>query len=139
MDSTTQATANDVQVKAEPNEAPLQPQSQQSEWSLKLKNAEDHPYSESAWNALLDFAEESSDLEKIKEAYEALLQKYPNTVRIISMPFNLISRDPKPMPPCFRPKVVCTDIIFESFSDKSSHVSIRRRLVRPILENVCVR
>lgn len=134
-----QTTAGDAQVKTEPNEAPLQPQTQQSEWSIKLKNAEDHPYSESAWNALLDFAEESSDLEKIKEAYEALLQKYPNTVRIIPMSFNSISREPKPMPPCFRPKVDCTDIIFEPFSDKSSHVSIRRRLVRPIFENICVR
>ncbi|KAL5512152.1 hypothetical protein ACEPAG_3673 [Sanghuangporus baumii] len=76
-----QAQANDTQDRTEATESALhaQPQLQPSEWSQKLSYAQDNPYSDAAWNALLDFAEESGDLEKIKEAYEALLQKYPNT------------------------------------------------------------
>ncbi|KAL5508671.1 RNA14 [Sanghuangporus vaninii] len=76
-----QAQASDTQLKSEATESALQtqPQPQPSEWSQKLSYAQDNPYNEAAWNALLDFAEESGDLEKIKEAYEALLQKYPNT------------------------------------------------------------
>ncbi|KAH8115634.1 Suf-domain-containing protein [Phellopilus nigrolimitatus] len=69
--------SEDVKVKPEPTEASLQPPP--SEWALLRKRVEDNSYSEAAWNALLDNAEDSSDLEKIKEAYEALLEKYPNT------------------------------------------------------------
>ncbi|KAL5512186.1 hypothetical protein ACEPAG_3471 [Sanghuangporus baumii] len=76
-----QAQANDTQIKSEATESALQAQlqPQPSEWSQKLSYAQDNSYNDAAWNALLDFAEESGDLEKIKEAYEALLQKYPNT------------------------------------------------------------
>lgn len=38
-------------------------------------------YDASAWNKLVDLAEQSGDLSKIKQAYESLLQAYPNTVR----------------------------------------------------------
>ncbi|KAF8528207.1 Suf-domain-containing protein [Hysterangium stoloniferum] len=34
-----------------------------------------------AWNRLIDLAEESGDLATVKDAYESLLQAYPNTVR----------------------------------------------------------
>ncbi|EJD00731.1 Suf-domain-containing protein [Fomitiporia mediterranea MF3/22] len=77
MDAATPPQTNDTQPIVEANDGALQPQV--SEWSQKLKSAEGNPHDESAWDALLDFAEESGDLEKIKEAYEALLQKYPNT------------------------------------------------------------
>ena len=75
--------ADDTQVKPESSDNAPQPEPQLSEWEQKFKNAEDNPFNEAAWNALLDLAEESGDLEKIKEAYEALLAKYPNIVRNI--------------------------------------------------------
>ena len=34
-----------------------------------------------AWNMLIEQAEESADADRIKDAYEALLDNYPNTVR----------------------------------------------------------
>ncbi len=52
-----------------------------SEWHQKLQQTTQEPYNTSAWKALVAFAEESGDLDKIKEAYEALLAKFPNTVR----------------------------------------------------------
>lgn len=52
------------------------------EWT-QLRNAtQTNPYNEAVWDRLLDKAEENGDLEKIKEAYEALLEKYPNNVRV---------------------------------------------------------
>lgn len=39
-------------------------------------------YDAAAWNRLVDLAEESGDLAKVKEVYEALLKAYPNTVRL---------------------------------------------------------
>ena len=55
--------------------------SKTSEWDQKLQQTVQEPYNTSAWNALITFAEGSGDVEKIKEAYDALLAKFPNTVR----------------------------------------------------------
>lgn len=52
-------------------------------WDELLKRTEEDPFSETAWDALLDCAEESGDNEKIKMAYDALLQKYPNIVSVV--------------------------------------------------------
>lgn len=151
-----QTQAADAQVKAEaPEKAPedasqpqqeqeLQPQPQQSGWSQKLSYAQENFYDEAAWNSLLDFAEDSGDLEKIKEAYEALLQKYPNTVRIfIFILFNLIlCVTPNPrLKTCFPPvrKVVGPDIIFEPLLGEPSDVPLRRGSVRSISENISFR
>ena len=51
-----------------------------SKWDELVKSTEEDPFSEAAWDALLDCAEESGDNEKIKAAYDSLLQKYPNVV-----------------------------------------------------------
>lgn len=51
-------------------------------WEELRKATQAFPFNEAAWDKLLDKAEESGDLEKIKEAYEALLEKYPNNVRV---------------------------------------------------------
>ena len=32
------------------------------------------------WNRLIEYAEQLADIDKIKEAYEALLEAYPNAV-----------------------------------------------------------
>ena len=49
--------------------------------SLQAQLAQNR-YSSSAWNKLVDLAEQSGDLAKIKQTYESLLQAYPNTVRL---------------------------------------------------------
>lgn len=71
-------------VKPEPLEGMVLPPPQQSamsEWDQLRQRAEEDCFNESAWDALIDYAEDSGDNEKIKQAYDALLQKYPNTVR----------------------------------------------------------
>lgn len=75
-------------VKPEASDVSLQASS--DEWTELRKASQASPYNEAVWDRLLDRAEESGDLEKIKEAYEALLEKYPNTVRVCIF-FSLIS------------------------------------------------
>ncbi|KAI5120731.1 hypothetical protein M0805_006437 [Coniferiporia weirii] len=77
MNTEMRSQSSEANVKAEPTEANLQ--APPSDWSALRKAVEDNPYNEASWNALLDMAEELGDLEKIKETYEALLEKYPNT------------------------------------------------------------
>lgn len=76
-----QAEEGTVKMEQDQQETSQQPQ-HTSEWTLLRQRVEDNPNDEAAWNAYVDKAEESGDNEKIKEAYEALLEKYPNTVRV---------------------------------------------------------
>jgi len=60
----------------------------QSEWDTVRAQLRESPLNPDGWSKLVELAEDSGDLEKIKETYEALLQTYPNTVR------NLLFRVP---------------------------------------------
>ena len=84
MSANAQLQANDGTVKMEHDQSQVdvaqQPQAL-SEWATLRQRVEENPYDEAAWNAYVDKAEETGDHEKIKEAYESLLEKYPNTVR----------------------------------------------------------
>ena len=53
----------------------------QSEWDILRAQLRESPLNPDGWLKLVELAEDSGDLEKIKETYEALLQTYPNTVR----------------------------------------------------------
>ena len=53
----------------------------QSEWDTVRAQLRESPLNPDDWLKLIELAEDSGDLEKIKETYEALLQTYPNTVR----------------------------------------------------------
>ena len=53
----------------------------QSEWDTVRAQLRESPLKPDGWLKLVELAEDSGDLEKIKETYEALLQTYPNTVR----------------------------------------------------------
>jgi 5-bromo-4-chloroindolyl phosphate hydrolysis protein len=53
----------------------------QSEWDIIRAQLRESPLNPDDWLKLVELAEDSGDLEKIKETYEALLQTYPNTVR----------------------------------------------------------
>ena len=52
-----------------------------SEWQQLLDAVKQDPYSSTKWNRILEFAERSGNSIKISEAYESLLQVYPNVVR----------------------------------------------------------
>ena len=60
---------------------PTAPATPVSEWQSLRTQLEQDSFNTTLWNRLIQVAEDSGDLEKVKEAYEALLQKYPNTVR----------------------------------------------------------
>jgi len=62
-------------TKIEQSDAP------QSEWDTVRAQLRESPLNPDGWLKLVELAEDSGDLEKIKETYEALLQTYPNTVR----------------------------------------------------------
>ncbi|TDL17626.1 Suf-domain-containing protein [Rickenella mellea] len=74
-----------TKVKPEPdNESSSQlklasPTTPASEWDALREKLREQPHDTDLWNRLVDRAEESGDIDKIKQAYEAVLEKYPNT------------------------------------------------------------
>ncbi len=52
-----------------------------TEWDALGTSLRETPHDTEGWNKLVRLAEDSGDLEKIKEGYESLLKMYPNTVR----------------------------------------------------------
>ena len=73
-----------TQVPAIPGTKIEQKDAPQSEWDILRAQLRESPLNPDGWLKLVELAEDSGDLEKIKETYEALLQTYPNTVRNIS-------------------------------------------------------
>ena len=63
-------------VKQEPTPPPP------TEWDQYRKQVRVKPHDADAWLKLVDLAEDSGDLQKIQETYDALLEVYPNTVRV---------------------------------------------------------
>ncbi|KAI0002909.1 hypothetical protein BJV74DRAFT_814041 [Russula compacta] len=55
------------------------PEEPVSEWDSLRASLRENPYDIEGWNKLVRLAEDSGDLEKIKDAYESLLKMYPNT------------------------------------------------------------
>ena len=60
-----------------------------SEWDALRSSLRESPHDTEGWNKLVRLAEDSGDLEKIKEAYECLLKMYPNTVRNLQSVVNM--------------------------------------------------
>ena len=52
-----------------------------SELDLLRTQLTENPHDPDRWRKLVELAELSGDIEKVKDAYEALLTVYPNTVR----------------------------------------------------------
>lgn len=67
----------DIDIKSEPTPPP------QSEWDQLRAQLREKPVDADGWLKLVDLAEESGDIEKIKETYEGMLETYPNTVGIL--------------------------------------------------------
>ncbi|KAI6040984.1 hypothetical protein EDC04DRAFT_2989123 [Pisolithus marmoratus] len=59
-----------------PQDTPMDPP---SEWHVLRDKLREHPHDPEGWNHLVDIAENSGDLEQVKQTYEALLETYPNT------------------------------------------------------------
>ncbi len=55
----------------------------QSEFEMLLAQLKDNPHQPIKWRRVIDIAQGSGETEKIRTAYEALLQQYPNTVRAL--------------------------------------------------------
>lgn len=53
-----------------------------SEWDTLKSQLELHPLNPSGWYRVVDIAENSGDLDKVRTAYDGLLKHYPNTVRV---------------------------------------------------------
>ncbi|KAI0333418.1 Suf-domain-containing protein [Cubamyces sp. BRFM 1775] len=62
-----------VAVKHEPTPPP------QSEWDRLRAQLREKPVDAEGWLKLADMAEDSGDIEKIKDTYEGMLETYPNT------------------------------------------------------------
>ncbi|KZT74626.1 Suf-domain-containing protein [Daedalea quercina L-15889] len=60
-------------VKQEPTPPPL------SEWEQTRTQLREKPYDADSWLKLVDLAEDSGSMDRIKETYEGLLEAYPNT------------------------------------------------------------
>ena len=61
-----------------------------SEWEALRASLRENPHDTEGWNKLVRMAEDSGDLEKIKDAYESLLKMYPNTVRNLQSVVNYV-------------------------------------------------
>jgi cleavage stimulation factor subunit 3 len=61
-----------------------------SEWDALRASLRENPHDTEGWNKLVRMAEDSGDLEKIKDAYESLLKMYPNTVRNLQSVVNYV-------------------------------------------------
>lgn len=53
-----------------------------SEYELVKQHLKDNPQDNDQWRRLIDIAEESEDVERIKETYDLLLEQFPNNVRV---------------------------------------------------------
>ncbi|KAM5540704.1 hypothetical protein V8D89_005735 [Ganoderma adspersum] len=51
----------------------------QSEWDQLRAQLREKPVDADGWQKLVDLAEDSGDIEKIKDTYEGMLETYPNT------------------------------------------------------------
>lgn len=58
------------------------PQDPPSEWEVLRARVRSKPADSDSWLKLVDVAIESGQYERVNEAYEALLEAYPNTVRV---------------------------------------------------------
>lgn len=65
-------TQESIEKPAEPDAPPL------PEYEALQQHLEKNRFDPTSWNRLIDLAEESTDLEKLKQAYESLLLAYPN-------------------------------------------------------------
>jgi len=63
-----------------PKEEEVHQQLQLSEWESLRSRLRDSPHDPEGWSKFVELAENSGEIEEIKETYESLLEIYPNTV-----------------------------------------------------------
>lgn len=77
----------------QPQEVLEVPQTPPSEWDVLREQLREKPHDPDGWKKLVDVAENSGEIEKIKETYEALLESYPNTVNEFLFDDRYVSAD----------------------------------------------
>ena len=77
----TEQLDNDTKTEPTPPTPPPQ-----SEWDGLRAQLRDRPIDADGWLKLVSLAEDSGDMEKIKQTYEGMLETYPNTVSICRYP-----------------------------------------------------
>lgn len=75
---------NQLNVKTEPLENAVPPPTEYEALTADL--IKDNPHNPEGWRRLIELAEQSGDILKIRSAYDALLVQYPNTVCFYSLP-----------------------------------------------------
>lgn len=76
---TAQNSQDEETLKQESKPEKVKPQLE-SEWQALRKRLRETPHDTEGWQKLVELAENSEQIEEIKETYEALLETYPNTV-----------------------------------------------------------
>lgn len=90
------------QLNAQASHETLPDDKPKTEFEQLLDSLKDDPHQPEKWQRVVDIAEESGDTDKIKAAYEGVLETYPNTVRILSASSCLFSSS-APQSSFFRP------------------------------------
>lgn len=97
-----------------------------TEYGALTAQAKEKPHNPETWRRLIDVAENTGEIEKIRAAFDALLQQYPNTVcdtRVSLVPSLIIF------------SVFGTNCVHQSFSQRLVNVRRSRRPVQKIPEN----
>jgi hypothetical protein len=105
-------TAPNSQEQNPTAEGSTTPPPPRSEWQILRDKLRENPYDPEGWNKLVELAENSGELEEIKETYESLLEVYPNTVchSPSTRDFYRLTRDPRTCPPS---PVCCPNRVLE--------------------------
>lgn len=123
------SSGNQLTVKTEPLDNVLPPVvPPPSEYEALTAQLKEKPHNPEGWRRLVELAEQSGEIEKIRATYDALLVQYPNTVC-----------DPCPIPPgaCLMSflsisLVFCSNCIHKSLLERPEYFRRGRRIIQEI-------
>jgi cleavage stimulation factor subunit 3 len=71
---------NQLNIKPEPLDNALPPAPPPTEFEALTAELKAKPHNPEGWRRLVELAEQSAEIDKVRAAYDALLLQYPNTV-----------------------------------------------------------
>lgn len=80
-------TLNGIKNESQPDIDMLPPP---TEYEALLAQLKQRPHDPNGWKKLIDLAEESGDMDKVRASFDALLQQYPNTVCDLKVHFSRV-------------------------------------------------
>ena len=82
MNVLNQLNSQNIQlnVKTEPLDNVLPPAPPPTEYEALTAELKEKPHNPEGWRRLVELAEQSGEIDKVRAAYDALLLQYPNTV-----------------------------------------------------------